>query len=116
MKSAVITKLICATLLLVFAANANASRANQDFGSLIEENAAAQRLLSRELQQQLKTKDLGKTENPNFNKVGEQVIGREQSENVAVETSDTTRVKTKVSSDFEKKNFNRLSQEIKDLK
>lgn len=103
-------------MVILFAAQAQAIRPAQDFGSLIEENAAAQKQLTRELQQQLKTNNLGKAQKPNFKEVGEQVLGKEQAENVAVETAETTQTKSTTSIDIEKKNFNRLSQEIKDLK
>ena len=116
MKRSILTKTLSLSMLLLFSANANATRSSQDFASLIEENTAAQKQLSRELQQQLNTQDLGKTEEPNFKEVGEQVLGKDNSENVAVETIEHKDIKTKISPDIEKRSFKRLSQEIKDIK
>lgn len=116
MKTALRT-LTSISIALLFAISAQAERAHQDFGSLIEENTAAQKQLSNDLQKQLKTKDLGKAENPNFKKVGEQVLGKGQAENVAVETSDASDSKNNNrSADIERTNFKRLSQELKDIK
>jgi hypothetical protein len=111
-----LTLALILVVLLSFKAQAIRPSVNEDFGSLIEENMAAQKQLTQDLQKQLKTKDLNKAVRPNFKEVGEQVLGKNRSENVAVETSDTVHKKSTVSVDIEKKNFNRLSEEMKEIK
>jgi len=103
-------------LVLSVATTVHAKTIDEDFDALIEENAANQKRLSQALQQQLKTKDLGKTVNPNFHKVGESVLGKNSSENVAVETDSGKRTRNQKTPDLEKKNFHRISQELKDVK
>ena len=46
-----------------------------DFNSVLAENEKIQKELTQKLQKQLETKDLGKKENPDFHKVGAEIIG-----------------------------------------
>ena len=91
-----------------------------DFNSILDENTKIQKELTDALQQQLATKDLGKAQKPDFKKVGEAVVGR-SAENIAVETSsiEDTRpnsVLHKHNLKFEKTNFKRLSEELKEAR
>jgi hypothetical protein len=106
-------------VVLATAFSSFAKPSTEDFNSMIEENQATQKVLSQKLQKQLKTEKLSKEEQkPNFQKVGEDVLGRNSTENVAVASGDSGKTTAQKShrGDLEKKNFRRLSQELKDIK
>jgi hypothetical protein len=110
-------------MILALAVSSFAKTSNDDFNSMIQENQAAQNELSDKLQKQLKPAKLTKEEqHPDFNKVGQDQLGHDGSENVAVDTSGSGNApvnkKTVAGrqSDTDKKNFKRLSEEMKDLK
>lgn len=108
------------TLLCVFGISATSHAVVDDFNSILDENTKIQKELTDTLQQQLATKDLGKATKPDFRKVGEEVVGR-SAENIAVETSglEDSRSNSELKKHnlkFEKTNFKRLSEELKDAR
>ena len=89
----------------------------EDFNTIIEENEKAEKQLQQNLRKQLNTVDLEKIEHPNFKATGEAILGKTKStENVAVGTAGigTNKKKTKTSN-LEKNNFKRISEEIKEV-
>lgn len=89
----------------------------KDFNSILSENDKIQKQLSKELQQQLETRDLGKPLKPDFKAVGEEVLDRRE-ENVVADTSSRRQERSKKYKllEVEKKSFKRLSQELKEVK
>ena len=112
-------KLALITTILFQAFSMSASAGVEDFNSIIEENSVAQKKISKDLQAQLKTKDLGKTSQPDFKSVAVEVLGKNTSENIAVQSSDSTASrasKAGIHLDLERSKFRRLSQELKDIR
>ncbi len=105
-------------VILALAMNAQAKPSSEDFNSMIEENTATQKELRNQLEKQLKTERLDVDEKPDFNQVGEEVLGRASSENVVVanQNSETHHKNELKKNGMEKKNFKRLSQELKEIK
>jgi hypothetical protein len=110
-------------MILALAVSSFAKTSNDDFNSMIQENQATQNELSEKLQKQLKPAKLTKEEqHPDFHKFGQDQLGHDGSENVAVDTSgsDSAPVNKKTvarrQAETDKKNFKRLSEEMKDLK
>jgi len=121
MKTTILAK-ITASLVVVasftFSTSASAKSKIEDFNSMIEENAQVQKQLTADLQKQLKTSGLAKTTRPDFQKVGVAVLGHAAPENVAANTSGPKNkpIAGFKSPNLEKKNFKRLSQELRDVK
>lgn len=111
-------KYIVAGCLVAASLVVQAGPKTQDFNSLIDQNNQVQKDLEKDLQEQLKTRRLVQHKKQYFKVMGEEVVGQASSENVAV---DSKKFKDRVSKtashkELEKKNFNRLSAEMKDLK
>jgi len=107
-------------LVLSLAFSAHAKTTSEDFNSLIEENSAAQKELTKKMATQLKTDKIKKREKPDFLQVGEEVLGKGTTENVVATTTQQKgkygTQKKSLNSAMEKQNFNRLSQELRDIK
>ncbi len=117
MKNSVQHGLAAVIFLLTFSVGAYAGPGSEDFNTLIEENSTAQKKLAKDLQRQLRTQELKQKGRPNFHTLGEAVVGRGASESVAVTSSNSEPVRAdKKRPNLEKKNFNRISQEFKDVK
>ena len=105
-------------MVFVLSVSAQAKPSSEDFNSMIEENTATQKQLTKQLEQQLNTEKLDRNTHPNFTQVGEEILGKNTSENVVVAgKSEHSKHRVLAKKDvLEKKNFKRLSQELKDIK
>jgi len=112
-------RIITGLLIFTAAVTVQAKPTSDDFNSMIEENNAAQKELTQKLAKQLNTNKLKKNQRPDFNQVGEDILGKNTSENVVVVNANKNNSNSKKLAQkdgIEKKNFKRLSQELKDIK
>ncbi len=119
MKASNLIKTAVGMMVMALGLQAYAGPSSADFNSMIEENNATQRALTQKLNHELKTEKLDQHQNPNFNKMGKEMVNTAAPENVVVATGsdETVTYKEPVKKDaLEKQNFKRLSQELKDIK
>ena len=102
--------------ILQYGTLALAKPTSDDFNTLIQENESTQQQLRHDLEKELNTREARETAKPNFNKVGEAVLGHGSVENVAVDSGDGSVESVTRRRDQDRQNFRRLSQELKDIK